>query len=91
MKNYYYVQDTRSYVGPTWWKQNHHGYTTSLLEAHRWTIEELAERRLSDHFVPWPTEVVHELIRPIIDMQQLRRIDRTEIDAKLKEGGFRYE
>lgn len=76
MKDEYYLQDTRSYVGNDmlFWAVNGNGYVTDLRKAHVYTREEAVRQhqsRKSD--LPWPKEYIDNLQRPVVDMQDAKR------------------
>lgn len=67
--NRYYIQDTRQVVGNCMllWKIDGKGYTTNLDEA--WLVDEGWSERDTD--VLWPEEILREIARPRVDVQNL--------------------
>lgn len=79
----FYLQDRRQYVGncPLWWAIGGAGYTTRIDQAQRYTrAEAYDQNRTRDTDVPWPCDQIDALVRPTIDYQDLRRIQREEVD-----------
>lgn len=71
----FYLQDTRQYVGncPMWWRPEGKGYTTRLDEAWKMTrAAAFGQQAARETDVPWPCEQIDALLRPTIDMQDLR-------------------
>ena len=74
MKELYYLQDKRTYVGNDilWWAKNHKGYTTDISKAHVFTKEEAIyhnQHRETD--VPWLKSYIDKKVRPAVDMQHV--------------------
>lgn len=71
---FYYVQDSRSYVGNAilWWAIDGKGYVTDLAKAHKYSWEEIQSfigGRSTD--VIWEAEHVEGAIRKYVDAQYL--------------------
>ena len=71
MSGYYYLQDSRSYVGNdiAFWQLGG-GYTCNILKAEVFTKESAInhhESRESD--IPWPKDYIDAHTRPVVDMQ----------------------
>jgi hypothetical protein len=74
---FYYLQDTRSYVGncPLWWGLNSSGYTTDLRKAQKYTLEEaMSQHRSRDSDLPWLCSEIDAIQRPTIDAQDMHKI-----------------
>lgn len=76
MTKYFYIQDTRQYVGNCvlWWCPNSGGYTTQIDEAGLYTEEEankICSNRNTD--IAWPQDVVEKSIVKHVRIERLRR------------------
>lgn len=75
---FYYIQDSRSYVGNNvlWWREDGDGYTTNLDEAMKVTGDWVG--RPSD--ILWPVNEVDSMSRTIrqFDAQNFRDIRRSK-------------
>lgn len=75
---FYYIQDSRRYVGNSavWWRERGEGYTTNLAEAMKVTGDWVG--RPSD--ILWPVDEIDALSRTIrqFDVQNFRDIRRSE-------------
>lgn len=74
MKNEFYIQDTRSYVGNSmlWWKEDNCGYVCDIRKAKVFGTREaeiLCEH--TDSFKMWPKDYIDTLIEHHIDMQDV--------------------
>ena len=77
---YYYVQDSRSYVGNAilWWAIDGKGYVTDPAKAHKYSWEEIQTfigGRSTD--IIWEAEHVEGAIKKYVDAQYLDRKYRT--------------
>lgn len=75
----YYLQDTRQYVGncPTWWAKDRMGYVTRLDHAHKFTrAEAIAQAICRSTDRPWLCSAIDTILRPTVDMQELRRLPK---------------
>jgi hypothetical protein len=73
----YLIQDTRTYVGncPMWWGPNSRGYTTDIIKAGRYTLDQATAQHLSRRTdKPWKWSDIEPLARNTIDVQDLRQI-----------------
>lgn len=76
-EKYFYVQDSRSYVGNDvlWWALAG-GYTTNLLKAEVFTFDRARRIHLSRNTdIPWLKSYIDDKTRPAVDMQYIRRED----------------
>lgn len=76
-EKYFYVQDSRSYVGNDvlWWALGG-GYTTNLLKAEVFTFDRAKSLHLSRNTdIPWLKSYIDDKTRPTVDMQYIRRVD----------------
>ena len=74
MKDEYFLQDSRSYVGNDvlWWAKDFKGYTTDLSKAHVFTKKQAyAQHRQRDEDIPWPAEYIRSVTRPAVDFQYM--------------------
>lgn len=76
MSPYFYMQDSRGYVGNDvlWWAKGGNGYTTDLSKAEVYGLEQAQQMhnaRPSD--IPWPKDYIDQKTRPAVDMQYIRR------------------
>ena len=86
MSEFYYLQDSRGYVGNDvlWWAKNGNGYTTDLSKAHVYTKEEAIRKNKSRGTdIPWPKDYIDARTRPAVDMQYIRLEDAYPGDGKL--------
>lgn len=71
----FYLQDSRSYVGNDvmfWSKEG--GYTTDVTKAMEFTLEAAQAQHISRNTdIPWPKEYILTKIKPVVDMQYIRR------------------
>lgn len=76
MPTFYYIQDSRKYVGNTalWWHESGAGYTTKLNEAMR--VPEGWVGRPTD--ILWPVDEVDARATRQFDAQNFRDIRRSE-------------
>ncbi len=71
MKDEYYLQDYRSYVGNDilFWALGG-GYTTDVSKAEIFTKEKaVAQNKSRESDIPWPKEYIDKKTRPAVDMQ----------------------
>lgn len=73
---FYYIQDSRSYVGNSvlWWRENGNGYTTNLAEAMRVT----GDWKGRDTDILWPVDEVDARATRQSDAQNFRDIRRSK-------------
>ena len=76
---YYYIQDSRNYVGNAvlWHGLNGNGYVTDLKKAHKYSKKEVLEvfLRGRDTDIIWIGSHVEKSIREYVDMQGLDRLE----------------
>jgi hypothetical protein len=76
-EQFYYIQDTRDYVGNSvvWWRPNGNGYTSDLDDA--WQVpyaKAMSMNRFRKTDVPWPCDEIDKYAQRHFDMQNLRLI-----------------
>lgn len=74
MKNEFYLQDKRTYVGNDvmWWAKDGKGYTTDVSKAHVYTKEEaFGQHECRETDVPWPKDYIETKVRPAVDVQYI--------------------
>jgi len=78
VRDAYYLQDKRSWVGNdmVFWAKDGNGYTTDLRKAHVYTRAEAeAQQRQRDTDIPWPKAYVDSKSRHAVDMQYVSHAD----------------
>jgi len=75
MKDLYYLQDSRQYVGNDvlfWAKAG--GYTTDVSKAEVFSKDKAASmHRARESDIPWPKDYIDGKTRPAVDMQYIKR------------------
>jgi len=73
---YFYLQDSRSYVGndALWWAKEGKGYTTDLSKADLYSREDaVRQHNCRETDIPWPQEYIEARTSPAVDMQCIKR------------------
>lgn len=73
---FFYLQDSRSYVGNDvlWWAKDGKGYTTDLSKAHVYSLNDAqAQHDMRPSDIPWPKDYIDGKTRPAVDMQYIKR------------------
>lgn len=70
---FFYVQDSRSYVGNAvlWWAKDGSGYVTDISKAHKYTWEEIQTFNPRETDIIWESELAEKAIRSYVDSQYL--------------------
>lgn len=76
----YFLQDSRGNVGDNlmFWAKDGKGYTSDVNQAQPYPESEAFdqhESRITD--VPWPTDYIEGRVRPVVDMQYIKRDEAT--------------
>ena len=74
VNSFFYVQDSRSYVGNAilWWAKNGNGYTTDIARAHKYTWLEIQAFNPRETDIIWESSHVELAIKQYVDMQYLK-------------------
>jgi hypothetical protein len=75
IKQLYYMQDKRQYVGNSmyWWAKDGKGYTCDIRKAQIFTLDEAKEHTNRGTDILWPKEYIDDRISHHIDMQHCDR------------------
>jgi hypothetical protein len=74
-EEFFYLQDSRKYVGNDvlWWA-NGGCYTTDLSKARVFTkVEAVRQHESRETDIPWPKDYIDGKTRPAVDMQYIKR------------------
>lgn len=78
MKDQYYLQDSRNYVGNDilWWGKDRKGYVCDIFKAHVFTKEEAIKQNAERYTdIPWPKEYIDARLKHVVDMQCVTRME----------------